>query len=713
MAFQYGGLHAGRGVSGSRAIGYNLVVAFFLELKTSHLDVQCGVSAQRSSSQRTTETSPIATRATAVEANLFYRRRLPQQLFLERFSVRGISFASTMRLIRVQDYSLVEVTGPDDYPYAILSHTWNATGEVSFDDMKDLGVARARSAWPKIEQTCARARSQNIAYVWIDACCIDKSSSAELTEAINSMFEWYKKATSCYAYLSDLAVSPNGDPASDRARQQLRADLGRCWWFRRGWTLQELIAPKVVEFLDCSWTHRGMKASLRYEIALITNIDVSVLSNSEELSTIPVARKMSWASKRQTTRPEDIAYSLLGIFGVNLPLIYGEGAKAFIRLQEAIAQSTNDLSLFAWSEDEHSPSFQSYYGVLAQSPGQFASCRQLELIADPLRHDAQFFTITNRGVEFQTSLKMDLAKGDYLMHLDCRDATFQRSQGHFGMIAIRLVKTFSGFARHCAGRVVVDDEDDSNSAARGSNWDAFMRPVHVPEVITPAESERLKLRFNGAFRFEVKAPPGVTWELVTHDPRVQRADQDPISLRPCCWDPARSVFLTEGYEYFTGMVNITFSSRLGEPFAVLCGLMPRTTPPSTSATESRHQGNLGAQVNAWLAIHPLDSSARWRTVSSDAREERRELGLLMSQKKEMHYPRFLARLGQAIRARIGNGKALPNCAITLHKKSKETLFTVVSVSGTTQGRIHNVLISLEEELTAAEAATRSSSVTTI
>ena len=620
----------------------------------------------------------------------------------------------------MQDYSLIEVAGPDDYPYAILSHTWNATGEVSFDDMKDLGVARARSAWSKIAQTCTRARSQNIDYVWIDTCCIDKSSSAELTEAINSMFQWYKKARSCYAYLSDLAESPNGDPASDRARQQLRADLGRCQWFSRGWTLQELIAPKAVEFFDCSWTHRGMKASLRYEIALITDIDVSVLSNSEELSTIPVARKMSWAAKRQTTRPEDIAYSLLGIFGVNLPMIYGEGSKAFIRLQEAVAQSTNDLSLFAWSEDEHNPSFQSYYGVFAKSPRQFASCRRLELTADPLRHDAQFFTITNRGVEFQTSLKMDLAKGDYIMHLDCRDAAVQRPEGRFGMIAIRLVKSSSGFARHCAGSVFVDDEDDSNITTKHNNWDSFMRPVHIPKVITPADSERLKVRFNDAFKFEVKAPPGVTWEFVTYDPRAQRAHRDPISVRPCCWDPARSVILTEGYEYFAGMVYITFSSHPLKPFAVVCGLMPRATPPSTSATESRHQGSRGAQVNAWLALHAPDtihnpspgwSNGLWRSgFSPDTRAEDRiaDLELLVSRKKEMHYPRFLAHLGQGIRASIGSGKALPSHAVMMELDLGKKGFHLVSVSGTTQGRIHNVLISLEENMTLAEVAKRCS-----
>jgi hypothetical protein len=618
-----------------------------------------------------------------------------------------------MRLINVQDYSLINVNGPEDHPYAILSHTWGETGEVSFQDMQDLSVARTRDEWPKITETCALAQSHGIAYAWIDTCCIDKSSSAELSEAINSMFEWYKKASRCYAYLADLPASPNGNPSSNRAKDQVRADLERCRWFSRGWTLQELIAPEVVEIYDNSWTCRGTKADLRYELTRITNVDVSVLSNSEELSTIPVARKMSWAVKRLTTRPEDIAYCLLGIFGVNLPLIYGEGARAFIRLQEAIAQSTNDLSLFAWSEDEDVTS-QLYYGVLARSPQQFACCRHLELVPDPLRHDTQFFTITNRGVEFQTSLKMDYTKKDYLMHLYCRDAAVKRPEGRFGMIAIRLVKTSSGFARHCAGRAFADDDDTTTSPAINDShhWDPFMRPVHVPQFITPAESMRLIGRFYEAFRFRVKASPGVTWELVTHNPSLRKAGRDPASLRPSYWDPVRSVFLTEGYEYFTGMLYVVFSSRPDEPFVVLCGLMPHVTRPSTSESGA---SNSQPRLDTWVGLHPPPRSW-WRVgfaPSTRAADEIDDLESLISQKTDMHYPRFLARLGQTIRSRIGSGKVLPRKAVMKYRERRETegasedalptWYRLVSVSLTTKQtglteRIHDVIISLEEKV---------------
>ena len=616
-----------------------------------------------------------------------------------------------MRLVNTYDYSLFEAIGTHEGPYAILSHTWNATGEVTFDDMANLDVARAKSAWPKVERTCALARDQGIPFVWIDTCCIDKSSSAELTEAINSMFEWYKKAAVCYTHLFDLAESPNGDPESERARDQLRADLGRCRWFSRGWTLQELIAPKVMEFYDGSWTNRGTKAVLMCEISLITDVDVSVLSNSEELSTIPVARKMSWAAKRLTTRLEDTAYSLLGIFDVNLPLIYGEGARAFVRLQEAIAQSTNDLSLFAWSEDERHPSFQSFYGILAQSPRQFARCCQLERIADPLRHDSQSFTITNRGVEFQTSLKIDYTEGDYLMHLHCRDAAVQRPEGRLGMVAIRLVKISSGFARHRAGKVFVDDHETTNPAAPSDNWDPFVRSVPVAKVVTPSESERLHRRFNEAFRFRVQAPPGVTWEMVTYNPELRKASRDPGSLRPSYWDPATSVFLTEGYEYFTGVVYITFSSRPNEPFAILCGLLPPTTPPG--------RGRLGSRMNPWVALCPPPVSS-WRgSFSPTSRAEDRisDLKTIISLRTQMTYPHFLARLGQTIRASISRGKILPDRAMMKYREGRRSdlpenappaYYRLVKVLGVTKGpstdRKHDILISLEEQIELEDAS---------
>jgi len=170
-------------------------------------------------------------------------------------------------------------------------------------------------------------------------CCIDKTSSAELSEAINSMFRWYQKASVCYAYLADVLkdTDPDKDPE----------EFSRSRWFTRGWTLQELVAPKNVVFYSRSWKNIGTKERLCNTISTITGIDIDTLLG-EDVTFVSVANKMSWASGRRTTRTEDMAYCLLGIFDVNMPLLYGEGKKAFLRLQEEILRSSYDHSLFAW-----------------------------------------------------------------------------------------------------------------------------------------------------------------------------------------------------------------------------------------------------------------------------------------------------------------------------------------------------------------------------
>jgi len=182
-------------------------------------------------------------------------------------------------------------------------------------------------------------------WVWIDTCCIDKSSSAELSEAINSMFRYYQNAVKFYAYLADV-------PSNDNVRS---ADSAFVYsrWFTRGWTLQELIASKRVFFYSQDWVQLGSRYDLCAQIASITGIAAEVLVGAEQsptkdFRTSSIAQRMSWASKRRTTRLEDIAYCLMGLFDVNMPLLYGEGTKAFLRLQEEILKRSNDNTLFAW-----------------------------------------------------------------------------------------------------------------------------------------------------------------------------------------------------------------------------------------------------------------------------------------------------------------------------------------------------------------------------
>lgn len=282
----------------------------------------------------------------------------------------------------------------DDRPkYIILSHTWRDE-EVTFSDMANTEAAKLKKGWGKIEGICEQARRRRIDYAWVDTCCIDKSSSAELTEAINSMYAYYREAFVCIAYLDD--VFP-GDLTS------FRLQLASCRWFTRGWTLQELIAPKDLEFYDASWEFRSSahEPEAMDVVHLVTKIDERVLGNERRpLDEISVAQKMSWAAGRSTTRIEDRAYSLMGIFGVNMPLIYGEGERAFRRLQEAILQQTNDLSIFAWNEPEE---FGGVCGFLAQRPEAFAIAGFIELMGDPNIPDPSF-TVTNAAVEMSTSL---------------------------------------------------------------------------------------------------------------------------------------------------------------------------------------------------------------------------------------------------------------------------------------------------------------------
>ncbi|KAI0377291.1 heterokaryon incompatibility protein-domain-containing protein [Hypomontagnella monticulosa] len=226
-------------------------------------------------------------------------------------------------------------------PYAILSHTWGDE-EVTYKDWKTLSwkEVRSKKGFQKIEYCCQQAASDGLEWVWIDTCCIDKASSAELTESINSMFRWYRNAAVCYAYLADV-------PKNLRLTT-IEKKLAKSRWFTRGWTLQELIAPSEVIFYSYDWHQVGTKSELSACISGITGIDEMYL-NGANLQSASVAQRMSWAARRQTSRVEDVAYSLLGIFDVNIPLIYGEGHKAFQRLQEEIMRAyPEDPSIFAW-----------------------------------------------------------------------------------------------------------------------------------------------------------------------------------------------------------------------------------------------------------------------------------------------------------------------------------------------------------------------------
>ncbi|KIN06945.1 hypothetical protein OIDMADRAFT_150200 [Oidiodendron maius Zn] len=220
-------------------------------------------------------------------------------------------------------------------PYAILSHTWGEDHEeITFQDfMQDDG--KSKVGYDKIRFCKEQAKRDNLQYFWIDTCCIDKSNSNELSEAINSMFRWYHGATKCYVYLLDVSgYNSYVDDKSNRPSWETAFRKSR--WFTRGWTLQELIAPISVEFFSKEGVLLGDRGSLEQHIHEITGIPVKALQGGH-LSDFNIIERMLWAEKRETKREEDKAYSLLGIFDVHMPLIYGEGRdSAFRRLREGI-----------------------------------------------------------------------------------------------------------------------------------------------------------------------------------------------------------------------------------------------------------------------------------------------------------------------------------------------------------------------------------------
>jgi len=296
--------------------------------------------------------------------------------------------------------------------YAILSHTWEPTGEVTYQDALNPEKATTMDGYGKIWETCSLALAHQLDWAWVDTCCIDKTSSAELTESINSMFRWYEGAAVCFAFLKDLPPGPEDEEdgkrdttgaRGGRVARPRKTQLARCRWFTRGWTLQELIAPVSVLFYDGAWVFRGDKADLQASLADITGVDVSALRRERPLKDFPLAHRMAWAAARNTTRTEDLAYCLLGLFDVNMPLLYGEGCKAFRRLQEEIIKRSDDLTIFAWSPLPGARS--RYCSALAPSPVAFRGSSAVEPFEDKMGADGGF-ALNNKGLRLNSALWM-------------------------------------------------------------------------------------------------------------------------------------------------------------------------------------------------------------------------------------------------------------------------------------------------------------------
>jgi hypothetical protein len=273
--------------------------------------------------------------------------------------------------------------------YAILSHRWEEAEELSFGDVT--AEYQHLKGYQKVVAFCEEARRDRFQYVWVDTCCIDKKSSADLGEAINSMYMWYKQAAICSVYLYDV---------------EGRNNISRSSWFTRGWTLQELIAPTKLHFYDRHWSLIASKHVLSAELEGITGIPKSALRGFRH-DDFCIAEKMSWAAQRTTTREEDSAYCLLGLFNVNMPLLYGEGSKAFLRLQEEIMRTSTDLSILLWQG--HASTMN---GMLAAAPSCF---EKLDSDHSALLRHQNLFNISQGWTTNNAGISVQLTADPYLL----------------------------------------------------------------------------------------------------------------------------------------------------------------------------------------------------------------------------------------------------------------------------------------------------------
>ncbi|KAF5654009.1 beta transducin [Fusarium sp. NRRL 25303] len=294
-----------------------------------------------------------------------------------------------MRLINTKTLELHEFFNENTPPYAILSHAWGDQ-EVTFRDWQNHQQVTQKHGYSKILQACNQALNQKLEWLWVDTNCIDKSSSAELSEAINSMFVYYQRSEVCYAYLADV-------PTANQDRELLNSELRSSRWFTRGWTLQELIAPRHLVFYAADWSSIGSKDDTLVDLLTsITKIESTYLTGYKGIYQAPISKRMSWLAKRKTTRIEDMAYCMLGIFDINMPLLYGEGKRAFFRLQEEIIKICNDHTIFCWGWNEDVPD--DWASLLSPWPTTFAGAGGFKIESS---ENVSVFSMTNAGLSIR------------------------------------------------------------------------------------------------------------------------------------------------------------------------------------------------------------------------------------------------------------------------------------------------------------------------
>jgi len=321
--------------------------------------------------------------------------------------------ASTMRLIDTTTLRLHEFFGDDIPSYAILSHTWGKE-ETSFQEWQAISAdskeeedcrkafeKSAKKGILKILGACKEAKSYGFNWLWADTNCIDKTSSAELSEAINSMFQWYARSGRCYVHLSDVSMPPSG--------RFPEAQFRNSRWFTRGWTLQELLAPENITFYAETWDKLAGLGDfvpaddltswvhVRAAVSQVTGIALRRLGTPLSSQGACISEKMAWLARRKTTRIEDMSYCMLGLLDINMPLLYGEGAKAFTRLQHELIRSSNDHTIFCWSRFSNLP--EGWTSFLAPSPQHFLGLASEPAIDGENRAGSiSMYSMTNAGL---------------------------------------------------------------------------------------------------------------------------------------------------------------------------------------------------------------------------------------------------------------------------------------------------------------------------
>ena len=427
----------------------------------------------------------------------------------------------------------------------------------------------------------------------MDTCCINKQSDAELTEAINSMFQWYHASAVCYLYLFDVVGDPRLRTSTDEPSKL----------FERGWTLQELLAPHNVVVYDQNWRLLGTKDSLSAIISRITNVDETILRGKEKLTNRSIAQRMSWASGRQTTREEDRAYSLLGIFGVYMPTVYGEGRNAFLRLQQEIITQSDDHSIFAWPiQHELQP------GLLAPNPDVFADCEHI--VSQSSRRGRSPYSMTNRGLSIKL-LAVPSNVDTYFVRLDCADqrlalADDDPTQSRLGMFLRRLHED-DQYAR-------VTQSEKTFVHAQSSLWEktGSQSIVNLDVCVKQNFSDRdsdMTDRING-------------FRIVKREVLTQSSSGKPLFKvgGPCTFDVATGIMTARPRSYgTTGWLNIDEQQRklkvikLGFDldFNPVCFLASDGGLHSKSGGAFDRTGHFNFSLDSQIAQYTKEELAQW------------------------------------------------------------------------------------------------------